>query len=423
MAFGHWIGCRTHALDLDGTSTMQSLQRVARSRISSDTHPVQTLWHENAGWLMFAGINLYRTSNTLYEAIQLHGSATRELTSCYGSLCAGWLPAAVEAFLTPQSAPQSVIPAPIQSIFVEYWIQRVAWSADGTQIQVISSPLSEESPSTLTTWDVMTGALIETRDIPFCQYNCALAADALDDQWLEFERAPSFSRSGAFQMIYEPAALVYALQDVQTGEIIHSWGLVDYHYPALGVGDLYFRWFGETLFFVHWDSSSRLCSTFWHPALGFQSMPTPFLCKVLPTTDLVLIAPVLPTARTILLDTVTGQRFPINFYAQDGAFSPDGAPHRPRKTRPCDHLECRGHPVDGEQLGHALTYRCFPRFRSLPLTRLHGQSPQGDDQIEGNLGHTRGESLAVKQKTLSHWRGSFACADLLTGCCSDGHPA
>ncbi|HEX2907248.1 MAG TPA: hypothetical protein VHO69_10340 [Phototrophicaceae bacterium] len=302
---------------------LSSLQVVAQSQTSASTMETFTSWHENDGWVIFMEWDFFPLSgyrSMVYEVAKINDSNTRELTNCYWSLCAGWLPPQVEPLLTPDASPKSVIPAPSQEILVEKPIYRLAWNEDGTQIKTISADWEAEV-ATVNVWEVNTGKVLQTEDIPYDEiWNYKLDGDTVFANGNWDKTQPLVNPLNTLQFTYEATTQTYAVQDLKTRQVLQTW-IGD---EILFNDETSYRWIGELLFI---DISAKGCNRYWQrygeKYKGMVSTPIPMFCNASPNEDFVLLLPI-HAAKTYLVNTLTGNVIPINFYASDGAFSPDG---------------------------------------------------------------------------------------------------
>jgi hypothetical protein len=297
-----------------------TFQAVARSRLSGDAMEGYPIWQEDTDWVLLSRMNLYPCCgyhSTHFEAINLQDASTRELTNCYGSACIGWLPPNAVARLAEFKSSPVIVPKPTRTLSVDGLFQRIAWSPDGTEIDVIST-FGEDQPAKRTRWNVETGEMLEKTEIPYCTgAGCTLAWDI--DFFMSFAgRTQLTNAAQTYRLTFDENARIYSVVDVRTNQILDSWDPINASWA-----DERFSWVGDTLF-IALNADLGVCWRYWHPFTALRTSAVPFICEFSPNRDYALLVPQMPTDRTVLLDVNTREEYPVNFYAHDGMFSPDG---------------------------------------------------------------------------------------------------
>lgn len=311
--FGEYLLIGDHILSIP------SFEIIATSQMSAETFSSFMDTHEHSNWVIvgnpsFYPMSGYRSIN--YEVVELNSTRTRELTTCYAALCSGWLPSQVDPSQFGQASPVSLVPAPIQTILVEKPIQSVMWSEDGTQIHVISAYRDAEE-STTSIWNVSTETIVEEYNVPYCQtFLCLFNGKPVSSQGTTF---PLINDAETFQVEFDVDIDNFVLRNLQSNEVLHRFGIdsnrlsVEHHY----------LWVGNILVFPT-NPPLDGCFRYWTLQEGLVTDDLPMRCSISPNEDFVLFTYSSLIDKSFLVDTVTGKKTVINFYGQDGAFSPDG---------------------------------------------------------------------------------------------------
>lgn len=302
--------------DRDEIYDLSTMDVIARSRMSGD--PMggyeEAIWNVDTDWVLMRK-RYYRSHH--FEVIKLDDARTRELTTCLMDSCAGWMPAGAADVIPQNGSLASVVPSPVKSLFLDATFQRIAFSPDGTEIDVIST-FGEDEPAKRTRWNVETAEMLEETEIPYCTgAGCTLAWDI--DFFMSFAgRTQLTNAAQTYRLNFDENARIYSVVNVRTNDALYAWDVANSSWYVE-----HFSWVGNTLF-IATNANSGICLRYWHPPAELRTLAIPFICEFSPNLDYALLIPQFHGERTVLLDVNSGEMFPVNFYAHDGAFSPDG---------------------------------------------------------------------------------------------------
>ncbi|MCU0463463.1 MAG: hypothetical protein MUF38_02720, partial [Anaerolineae bacterium] len=238
------------------------------------------------------------------------------LTSCYGLGCAGWLPRHIEPFLSPESSPHPIIPAPMHWTTFNRWMENFAWNADYTQIKIITL-LNYGDPNQyrISILDAETQQFIRPVKDFFCANRCSYRWE--NDPYAPFTLAPGESvinKAATLQVTREEDEETYTIFDLQTGAVVSTWQ---------SFGDNSFRWVGDTLF-ESYSYNKNICYRYWHPATIQNRFIEPLGCSFSNDSRYALLTSPSAMRRSLLIDTHSGETVEVNFYGEMGSFSMDG---------------------------------------------------------------------------------------------------
>jgi hypothetical protein len=170
------------------------------------------------------------------------------------------------------------------------------------------------------TWDMVSGQFLDREEIPYCEhFDCQIEEEVyfLPPRWDRTQ--PLSSMSGHLELSFDDITRTFTITDTDQAIVLESWleGTVP--------GDD-FWWSGERLY-PHSRMTPELpvfCTWYWERESSFVGSASPTICGFSPSQNDMLRFPTIPTEKASLIDLATGATTRINFFARDGAFSPDG---------------------------------------------------------------------------------------------------
>lgn len=270
----------------------------------------RVLWNDTDTWAILSDFHDSQYHYRNYVITSLDGITQRELTTCEGGGCVGWLPERVTPWLS-EGQDEPVISTPSQSFSFDEPVVDAQWSEDGNYLEVVTTDDPDVvQPVTVTLWNVASGEQIAQQGC-FRESCLGILTKGADVSTIH-ETLPNILPETMVSKIHA-GRILYVVNQLN-GHVLMKW---TYDPAFASPGPL---WVNNTLFL-------RPCFHYWHPSRGSLYAPEAlaYFCNFSPDYSYGLFYFVNPPLRPVLYDTTTGEQVGVNFYTRFARFSPDGS--------------------------------------------------------------------------------------------------